>query len=159
MSSVAEPQPSLELSRRFDASPERVFDAWLGKEWGEWLPPGGSRCQVTLIEPRVGGRYHVQMNMADGRNIEISGEYREVMRPTKLVFTWRGHYNDQQTLITLFFRPDGDGTVMTLRQEGFGSAQMRDGYGNGWNGTNGSFAKLDAILARESGAATARARG
>jgi uncharacterized protein YndB with AHSA1/START domain len=101
MNSVAEPHLSLELSRRFDASPERVFDAWLR----------------------------------------------------------RGHYNDQQTLITLYFRPDGDGTVMTLRQEGFGNAQMRDGYGNGWGGMNGSFAKLDAVLARESGASTARARG
>src|SRR6267378_3807953 len=49
----------------------------------EWLPPGGSRCRVTLIEPHVGGSYRVQMSMADGRNIEISGEYREVMRPTK----------------------------------------------------------------------------
>src|SRR5260370_41780811 len=99
------------------------------------------------------------MSMADGRNIEISGEYREVMRPTKLVFTWRGHYNDQQTLITLFFRPDGDGTVMTLRQEGVGSAEMRDGYGNGWNRRNDAFARRDRVPARGRGAGPPRARG
>ncbi len=41
---------SLELSRHFNAAPERVFDAWLGEEWGEWLPPNASRCRVTLLE-------------------------------------------------------------------------------------------------------------
>jgi uncharacterized protein YndB with AHSA1/START domain len=156
MNSVAESPLSLELSRRFDAPPERVFDAWLGKEWGEWLPPRGARCTVTRIEPRVGGRYQVAMNMTDGRSIEISGEYRELRRPTKLVFTWFAHYNGQETLITLNFRPDGAGTLMTFRQEGFGDAQSRDGYGGGWSGPNGSFEKLDAILARESGAAASK---
>src|SRR5260370_1425749 len=63
MNSVAESSLSLEISRRFDAPPERVFDAWLGKEWGEWLPPRGARCKVDRIEPRVGGQYHVAMNM------------------------------------------------------------------------------------------------
>ncbi len=57
----------------------------------------------------------------------------------------------------LNFRPDGTGTLMTFRQEGFGDVQLRDGYGGGWNGPNGSFEKLDAILARESGAAASRA--
>ena len=97
MNSVVESPLSLEISRRFDAPPERVFDAWLGKEWGEWLPPRGARCKVDRIEPRVGGQYHVAMNMADGRNIEISGVYREVRRPTRLVFTWFAHYNDRET--------------------------------------------------------------
>jgi uncharacterized protein YndB with AHSA1/START domain len=154
MNSVAASPLSLDLSRRFAAPPECVFDAWLGKEWGEWLPPRGARCKVTRIEPRVGGSYHVAMNMPDGRNIEISGEYREVLRPTRLVFTWFAHYSDQETLITLTFRPDGDGTLMTFRQEGFVDAQSRDGYGGGWSGPNGSFEKLDAILAQRSGGAS-----
>jgi uncharacterized protein YndB with AHSA1/START domain len=154
MNSVAASPLSLDLSRRFDAPPECVFDAWLGKEWGEWLPPKGARCKVTRIEPRVGGSYHVAMNMPDGRNIEISGEYREVLRPMRLVFTWFAHYSDQETLITLTFRPDGDGTLMTFRQEGFVDAQSRDGYGGGWSGPNGSFEKLDAILAQRSGGAS-----
>jgi uncharacterized protein YndB with AHSA1/START domain len=153
MNTLAESSLSLELSRRFDAPPERVFDAWLGKEWGEWLPPRAARCSVTRIEPRVGGRYHLTMTMADGRNIEISGQYRQVLRPTKLVFTWFAHYNDQETLITLDFRRDGNGTLMTFRQDGFRDAQLRDGYGGGWNGPSGSFDKLDAALARDPAAA------
>ncbi len=144
----AEASPSLEISRRFDASPERVFDAWLSTEWGEWLPPAGAVCKVTTIEPRAGGRYLVTMSMPDGRTVEISGIYREVLRPEKLVFTWLGNYNSQETLITLTFKPDGTGTVMNLRQDGFPTTELRDGFNNGWNGKHGSFDKLDAYLAK-----------
>ena len=144
----AEPIPSLEISRHFEAPPERVFDAWLGTEWGEWLPPAGAVCKVTSIKPRAGGRYLLNMAMPDGRTIAISGEYREVVRPKRLVFTWLGNYNNQETLITVTFRPDGGGTLMNLRQDGFPTTELRDGYNSGWTGKNGSFDKLDAYLAK-----------
>lgn len=149
MNKIAESTLSLEISRRFDAPPERVFDAWLSKEWGEWLPPRGARCEVTLMKPHVGGRYQVSMTMPDGRTIEIAGVYRELVRPEKLVFTWFGSYNSQETLVTLTFQPDGSGTQMKMRQDGFADAQLRDGYNSGWTGENGSFDKLDAFLAKD----------
>ncbi len=34
MSKIAESTHTLEVTRRFAAPPERVFDAWLSKEWG-----------------------------------------------------------------------------------------------------------------------------
>lgn len=148
MNNIAEPTLSLEISRHFAAPPERVFDAWLGKEWGEWLPPRAAHCAVTLIEPRVGGRYIVTMTMPDGRTIEISGVYRELVRPEKLSLTWLGSYSSQETVITLTFEPDVTGTLMRLRQDGFGTAELRDGYNSGWMGEGGSFAKLDAFLAK-----------
>jgi uncharacterized protein YndB with AHSA1/START domain len=139
---------SLEITRHFDASPEQVFDAWLGTEWGEWLPPAGAVCKVTTVEPHPGGRYFVNMSMPDGRTVEISGVYREVVRPTKLVFTWLGNYNSQETLVSITFRQDGAGTVMEFRQDGFTSTELRDGYNNGWTGKNGSFDKLAAYLTK-----------
>jgi len=54
MNTPAESSLSLELSRRFDAPPVRVFDAWLRKKVGR-LPPRAKTCNVTRIEPRVGG--------------------------------------------------------------------------------------------------------
>jgi uncharacterized protein YndB with AHSA1/START domain len=139
--------PALEITRRFDAPPQRVFDAWLGREWALWLPPGGVRCQLTLLEPHVGGHYGVTMTMPDGRVIQSAGVYREVVRPSRLVFTWLGSNTDQETLITVTFRPDGAGTVMSFRQQGFPGAEMRERYQQGWCGHNGSFAKLAALLA------------
>jgi len=151
----AESSPSLEISRCFDASPERVFDAWVSLEWGEWLPPAGAVCKVRSLDARVGGRYLIDMTMPDGRTVEISGMYREVIRPSKLVFTWLASYSGQETLITVSVREEGSGSLMTLMQEGFPSAEMRDGYNGGWTGPNGSFDKLAASIARRSGARVA----
>ena len=148
MNVTADKTVSLELTRRFDAPPERVFDAWVSKEWGEWLPPQGARCVVSDLDPRVGGRYRVRMSMADGRTVEISGVYREVVRPKKLVLTWFADHNKQETTITVTFEPDGIGTLMHLRQDGFADAELRDRHKGGFGGANGSFDKLAALLAK-----------
>jgi len=148
MAEVDPSAPSLELSRRFAAPPARVFDAWLGKAWGEWLPPAGASCVVAELNATVGGRYLVRMKMADGRNVEISGTYREIDRPRKLVLTWNGSYMKQEMLITVAFLADGGGTVMTLRQEGFPDTALRDAYKGGWGGPGGSLDKLATFLAK-----------
>ena len=137
---------TLEISRHFDARPEAVFDAWLSKDWGRWLPPAGATCEVTEMSPIAGGGYHVTMNMGDGRRVEIAGRYREIIRPRKIVLTWLGNYNDQEMVITLTFQPDRGGTLMTLKQEGFREDALREGYRKGWTGTGGSLDKLAAYL-------------
>ena len=141
---------SLEISRRFEAPPERVFDAWLGKEWGDWLPPRDARCSVVENDPQVGGRFRLHMTMPDNREIEVTGTYREIQRAQKLVFSWNSDYAKQQMTIAVTFQPDGSGTMMTLRQEGFPNAELHAGYSAGWSGPGGSFDKLAAILSRRS---------
>jgi len=138
----------LEISRRFDAPPEHVFDAWLTKSSGEWLSPAGAHCEMTALEPRVGGRYQMRVTTLDGRTIEISGAYHEIARPQRLVLTWIDHYNKLETIMTLTFRPDGAGTIMIVRQDGFPEAGVRDRYNNGWTSAGGSFDKLAAFLAK-----------
>jgi hypothetical protein len=50
--------------------------------------------------------------------VEGSGVDREVLRPSKLVFTWFADHKRQETPITVTFQPQGAGTVMHFRQEG-----------------------------------------
>jgi uncharacterized protein YndB with AHSA1/START domain len=147
----AEPAQVLEISRRFNAPPERVFDAWLGEDWGQWLGPRGARCEKVSVEPRVGGSYKVRMITPDGRTVEIFGVYREVQRPEKLAFTWASEFCSSGSLITLAFERDGAGTLMRMRQEGFDSAESRNGHNEGWNGEGASFDRLDAFLAKSAG--------
>jgi len=54
---------SLEVTRRFNAPPEEVFDAWLSPLWAQWLPPRDVTCELVAMEPGVGGRYHARMAM------------------------------------------------------------------------------------------------
>ena len=136
----------LVLSKRFDASPEQVFDAWTGTRWVDWLPPRDATAKIISIDPRVGGTYQVDMIMPDGRQVGASGRYVLVDRPHRLTFTWLGSYSPAQTTIALVFVTDGSGTLMTLTQTGFDEDGMRNGYEQGWGGPGGSFDKLSAIL-------------
>ncbi|HVA35894.1 MAG TPA: SRPBCC domain-containing protein [Stellaceae bacterium] len=138
---------SLELSHRFDAPPDRVFDAWVTKTWCEWLGPAVARCELVAMDPRVGGQFHVRMHMPD-RVVDITGEYRELKRPERLVMSWIGDCTRFDTTITVTFRRDGAGTLMTLRQEGFKDPTVRDGFVQGWSAPGNSFDKLERVLAR-----------
>lgn len=137
---------SLEITKYFEATPERVFDAWLGDEWGKWLRPFGATGSIKTLEPRAGGSFVVAMNMPGDRDIEISGKYVEIDRPYRLVMTWTGSYDGRETLLTITLKPENQGTCLALRQEGFVEQQMQQGYTRGWEGEGGSFDKLAKLL-------------
>lgn len=144
--SVTEQPLVLEVSHHFAAPPRRVFEAWLHESWGEWLAPGGVVCTSSIVNPRTGGRYSVVMAMPDQRMVTISGTYRQIVPHSRIVMTWQGDYNSEETVITLTFAPEADGTRLVLRQEGFGTAEFRDRHLAGWTGGNGSLAKLARFL-------------
>jgi uncharacterized protein YndB with AHSA1/START domain len=136
----------LEIKRVFDASPDVVFDAWLVREeWQSWIGPEGVNCEVPQLEPHVGGRYRVIMRMSDGRTVPVAGEYKAIEKPKRFVFTW-GWENEPERVsqITITLRDLNGKTELTLRQEGLGSIENRDGHGRGWNS---AMNKLDEHLA------------
>ncbi|HEY4124814.1 MAG TPA: SRPBCC domain-containing protein [Rhizomicrobium sp.] len=137
--------PELVLVRSFDASPATVFDAWLSKSWGEWVGPPGIRGEVTLIEPHVGGRYQIVMHRPDGGTLTVSGTYREISRPNRLMFSWKWEHEEQETFVTLIFRDMAGKTELTLKHEGFANTERRDNHKQGWTGT---LEKLGGFLTK-----------
>jgi uncharacterized protein YndB with AHSA1/START domain len=79
----------VQVSRRFSASAERVFDAWLDVERARrWLFATASGEIVRAeLDPRVGGRF-VLVDRREGEDVEHVGEYVEIERPRRLVFTF-----------------------------------------------------------------------
>lgn len=80
---------SLIVTRRLNASPERVFDAWLDPEMArKWLftIPGGE-IVVAENEPKVGGTFTF-VDKREDDEIRHVGEYLEIDRPRRLVFTF-----------------------------------------------------------------------
>jgi uncharacterized protein YndB with AHSA1/START domain len=137
---------TLVITRLFDAPAARVFDAWLNREeWAAWIGPEGVKCDVPLLEPRVGGRYRVTMRMPGGQVIPIAGVFRVIDKPRALALTW-GWEGDpsRDSLVTLTFKQKGEATELTLRQEGLGTVANRDDHGRGWNS---ALNKLVAYLA------------
>jgi len=75
------------VPRRFSASSERVFDAWLDPEKvPKWMSLSGEMVRVQ-IDARVGGTFSF-VERRDGEEIEHIGEYLEMACPRRLVFTW-----------------------------------------------------------------------
>jgi uncharacterized protein YndB with AHSA1/START domain len=130
------------LTRRFAAPPEAVFDAWTHPEvlqrwWAAeptWTSPG---CDVDL---RVGGRYVLRMRTDAGDVLVVGGEYREIDRPRRLVYTWCWEGTGQVSLVTVEFHADGDGTTVVLEHGGLATQQERERHAAGWRGT---FDNLD----------------
>jgi uncharacterized protein YndB with AHSA1/START domain len=139
-------KPSLILKRRLNAAPAKVFAAWTDPEKVKrWIEPGN----VTVVEangdPRAGGRYSWHMKTAAGENHDVAGVYREVVANEKLVFTWAWKSTpERESLVTVLFTPDGDGTLLTLTHEQFADETARDSHKQGWAG---ALDKLERLFA------------
>lgn len=109
----------LTVERRIAAPPERVFDAWLDPaSVGRWLfaTPDGVMEQVE-IDARVGGRFLIAERRG-GEVAEHFGEYLEIKRPHRLVFTFAAIRDSGTTRVTVTIVPDGgDGSRLTLVHE------------------------------------------
>jgi uncharacterized protein YndB with AHSA1/START domain len=127
--------PVLEIIRTFDAPPDVVFDSWLEREqWQAWIGPEGCRCDVPVLEPKIGGRYRIQMHLSDGREIPVEGVFKIIDRPNALAFTWGWALSGKtDTLVSLTFRAKGAQTEITLTHAGLPTEEDRLGHGKGWN--------------------------
>lgn len=134
---VAAQDNALEIKRWFDAPPDRVFAAWLTREaFQAWIGPEGVQCDVPLLEPEIGGRYRITMRLSDDRVIPVSGVFRSIDAPHRLAFTWAWEGDpSRDSLVTVTLRARDAGTELTLRQDGLGSIDNRDGHERGWNST------------------------
>lgn len=87
----ADNTPTARVTRRINAAPERVFDAWLDPDLlGQWMFGPNVREEEVLhlkVNPQVGGSFSFLVRRGDAE-IEHIGEYLEIDRPRWLVFTW-----------------------------------------------------------------------
>ena len=111
---------TVRVMRKYAAEQERVFDAWLDPaKAGRFLfaTPTGTMVK-TEIDPRVGGRF-LFVDRRDGVDVEHHGEYVELDRPHRLVFTfWLPRYSPEKTTVRVDVHPLDLGSVVTLTHEG-----------------------------------------
>lgn len=81
------PPLTIRLVRRFEATPEQVFDAWLDPANAPlWMFAHQSGEMVRAqVDPRVNGHFTFT-DRIDGVEIEHAGTYVEIERPERLVF-------------------------------------------------------------------------
>ncbi len=107
----------LRLSRRFKAPREVVFRAFTDPEaLAKWFGPEGMSVGNVKVDLRPGGAYSMAFNQADGGNHGLSGVYREISPPERLVMTWvwdDGDWAGLETLVTLEFAEASGETELT----------------------------------------------
>jgi uncharacterized protein YndB with AHSA1/START domain len=126
---------TLEVRRTIRAPQQRVFDAWTkADELKRWHAPGPLTVSLAEIDLRVGGSYRIHMRAPDGKEHRVTGVYREVDPPRRVVYTWTWEDTSdvQNSVVTLEFIARGDSTEVILRHEGFDSTKQRDSHESGW---------------------------
>ena len=117
---------AVELSERIDAAPEIVFDFLVDAEkLVRWM---GVEAD---IDPTPGGLFRLDVT---GGDIAV-GEYLEVDRPNRVVFTWGWEGSADvppgSSTVAFTLMPDGDGTVVQLSHAGLPGGQS-DEHRGGW---------------------------
>lgn len=104
------------FTRVFDAARQRVFDAWTKPEhlmrWFGCRRSSLVRCEVDL---RVGGTYRFVARTDEGTEHTVSGVYRDIAAPERLVFTQR--FNDDpgmEALVALQLEERNGRTTLTM---------------------------------------------
>ena len=138
---------NLVIKRHFKAPPERVFAAFTEKSLMQaWYGPENMTVPHCEVDARVGGKYRVELHAPSGSVHIVTGEFREIRPPSRLVYTWgwlNGSGRGPETIVTLTFSAREGGTDLTLEQSGFLTQEARDQHGHGWNA---SWPALDAAL-------------
>jgi uncharacterized protein YndB with AHSA1/START domain len=124
---------TVKVSRRFKASPERVFDAWLDPAKARrflFATPTGEILRAE-IDARVGGRFLI-VDRRDGEDVAHEGEYLEIDRPRRLRFTFGVPKSTKDySRVSIEIVPVDGGCELTLIHEGV-LAEYADKTLQGW---------------------------
>lgn len=128
-----DPDRVLVMTRRFEASPERVYDAWTDPETAaRWLFTGAtSQSHTCEMDARPGGRWTIT-DVREDVTYTALGEFLVADRPHRVSLTFgMPQFSPEFDLITVTFEPDGDGCIMHFRQEGL-SQEDKVALESGW---------------------------
>jgi len=129
---------TLTLRRVFPAPRERVFRAWTDPaELKQWFHvQEGWSTPIAEVDLRVGGKYRIGMQPPNGDPHIVTGTYREIVIPRKLVYTWQleGPEGLGPTVVTVEFYDQGASTEIVLTQEFFPDMKTGEEHSQGWDG-------------------------
>jgi uncharacterized protein YndB with AHSA1/START domain len=150
---VAAPgEREIAMVRDFDAPRHSVWDAWTRPEIvRRWLTgPDGWMFVVCEIDLRVDGAYRFVWRNPEGRKMAMSGAYREVAAPERLVNTQRFEedWTGGEAIGTLVLVPRGERTRATNTVR-YASRVVRDGMlvAGMTDGVAFAYERLDRLLA------------
>jgi uncharacterized protein YndB with AHSA1/START domain len=120
------------VERTIAAPLEKVFDAWLnpkipGTPW--------HAADKFVLDPKVDGLFFWTI-----KGTPHYGRFTEMQRPGRMQHTWMSpNTAGLDSTVTVTFKKQGEGTVMTLMHAGLPDTNQGKGHEKGWNFFMGSF--------------------
>jgi uncharacterized protein YndB with AHSA1/START domain len=136
------PERELTLTRLLNAPPPLVWAAWTEpKHLARWWGPAGFTNPVCEVDARPGGALRIVMRGPDGVEYPMTGVFREVVAPERLVFTTTAIDQAGNALLeglaTVTFAAEGTKTRLILQTRAVGlvpyAARMLEGMEAGWS--------------------------
>ena len=142
---------SLEIKRFIRASRDRVYAAWTDPaQLKKWFGPENVQTRNLIADVRVGGEFRWDLTDQEGKEITISGAYREVEPGKKIVFTWRleedEDWKNHSSIVTVEFVDREGGTEIRLTHEKLPNETSRNDHTQGWNSV---LDKVEQFLKQE----------
>lgn len=110
---------SVRVSRQVRAAPERIFDTLLDAGAARSFLLAGRIGEVmsAQFDARVGGGFRIVLRR-DGEDVEYSGEYLEIDRPQRLVFSlFVERYGQQDDRVIVEVAPVAEQSLLVLTHE------------------------------------------
>jgi uncharacterized protein YndB with AHSA1/START domain len=137
----------LELERVLDVQRDRIFRAFTEpSELAKWWGPHRFTTPEIVRDLVVGGGYRFTMQPPDGEPFHLSGQFLEIDRPSRLVYTFRWDEpdpDDRETVVQLSFHAVGEATRVVLWQGDFATEARLALHRSGWTD---SFEKLRELV-------------
>src|SRR5207248_8289084 len=113
---------SLGIRRLIKAPRDRAYAAWTDPmQLKKWFGPENVETRDLIADVRVGGQFRWDCMDPEGKEVTISGEYRELQPGKKIVFTWKHEENEDwqnhSSIVTVEFLDREGGTEVRLTQE------------------------------------------
>jgi uncharacterized protein YndB with AHSA1/START domain len=147
-------QREITVTRLFDAPPALVFRMWTEpKHMAQWWGPAGFTNPVCELDARPGGTIRILMRAPYGVDYPMTGVFREVVPPRRLVFVTTPEDGAGNALLegvtTVSFVARDGKTELTVHTRAIGlveqAGRMLQGMEPGWTQ---SLERLATLLAR-----------
>lgn len=122
------------IKRVMPCGKRRLFDAWSKPDiMSAWFFADQKARKPSTVKNSftVGGHWELTMHLEQS-DPHMHGEYREINRYNRIVFTWNSHIATD-SIVELDFRElSANRTEMTLRHTHFPTEESRASHNNGW---------------------------
>lgn len=123
---------TVEIRRLLPVPVDEAFRWWTEADLLQrWMSPTGTVS--AEIDLRVGGSFTIVMRDS-GMEIEHRGEYLEIERPRRLVFTWSSRYTRGVSLVTVTFEPTESGESWLRLVHSRLPEEAAASHAGGWQG-------------------------